>query len=59
MNNINQHTAVKILMPALLAHGAYKSTTYKEPPVEQTPSEALILGEVKTFFRSDGYPARS
>ncbi|MBX9923255.1 MAG: M48 family metalloprotease [Rhabdochlamydiaceae bacterium] len=54
MNNINQHTAVKILMPALLAHGAYKSTTYKEPPVEQTPSEALISARLKPFLDQMG-----
>lgn len=54
MININQNTAVKILMPTLLAYGAYKSATYKESTTKQTPSEAKIFQSLQPFLEKTG-----
>lgn len=54
MNNINQTVAVKILMPSLLAYGAYKSATYKESTTKQTPSETQIFQNLQPFLEKIG-----
>jgi Zn-dependent protease with chaperone function len=54
INSINQNSAVKILMPAMLSFGAYLSASHKEPSTEMTPAEAQISAKLKPFLDQVG-----